>query len=118
MDWKAKIRESLAGERNVLDDDIIEELAAHASNAYEALRADGCDAAGARQQTLRLIESWRREAPHLRRRPRRPFTIEPPPVESLRFAGLMNDVRWRSGPSSSAGLAALPFSPWRLASAS
>src|SRR5262245_50641873 len=94
MDWKSRIRESVVESGTVLDEDVIEELADHVAAAYQRMRADGCDAVEAESHAAELIDSWRRQAPSLRRRSNQPIVVEPPSLESRCFAGLVNDVRY------------------------
>jgi predicted permease len=94
MDWKRKIRESLQESGVVLDEDVVEELSAHLAAAYQTMRADGCGEAEAVSHVDRLIDSWRRQAPHLRHRSNRSAPVEVPSAASTRFAGLFNDLRY------------------------
>src|SRR5438477_335879 len=94
MNWKTRIRDASAAAGQVLDDDILEELATHAICAYETARAEGCDAVEAERQVLTLVDSWICEAPQLRRRPRRPHVVEIPFNGVSRFAGFFNDLRY------------------------
>ena len=85
MDWKSKIRQSIMESGVVLDEDVVEELAVHAAAAYQTMRADGCDAVEAERHVGELIDSWRRQAPNLRRRANRAVAVEPAALESIRF---------------------------------
>src|SRR5262245_22023667 len=93
MDGRSRIQESLAASGHIPDEDVIEELAAHAAAFYEGRMADGDDAAEAEQHTTALIASWCDEAVRLHRRPR-PHAPAPPTVNSRRFVGLMHDLRY------------------------
>jgi hypothetical protein len=94
MDWKRRIRESLQESGVVLDEDVVEELAAHLAAAYQTMRAEGSDEAEAESHATRLIDSWRRQAPYLRHRSNRSALVEVPSEMSSRFAGLFNDLRY------------------------
>jgi hypothetical protein len=78
MDWQTRIRQALAGAPYVPEDDVIEELAQHASAVYDAARADGCTPAEAEQRVEALIARWRKDSDSLRhrstRRPNRAAT--------------------------------------------
>lgn len=94
MNWKQRIREGLATGPDVPDDDVVEELAQHARAMYEAARAEGCGHDEADARVTAQLERWRVERPSLRRRPRRPVTVEPPPSSASRFGGVLHDVRY------------------------
>src|SRR6266542_3526034 len=78
MDWKARLRAAFALDGHTPDDDVLEELSQHAAAAYERARADGCSQADAERHVDTLVAEWRRNAPVLKRRPRRPPVVEPP----------------------------------------
>ena len=95
MDWKSRVRAALATSSPIPDDDVLEELAQHARSMYEAARADGCADDEADQRVIDQFDRWRREAPALRHRPRRPPAVEPPPAAApSRLAGLAQDARY------------------------
>src|SRR5262245_66017306 len=76
MDWKSRIRERCRVECQTLDDDVLEELGQHAAAAYETARAEGRSHDEAVDGVDALVAEWRRTAPALRRRPRRPTVVE------------------------------------------
>ena len=93
MDWKAHIRAALKDAR-VPDDDVLEELAQHASSTYESARADGCTAEEASSRVDREIAEWRRDAAVLRHRARPAAAVESPPPSSRRLVGVSQDVSY------------------------
>ncbi len=92
-DVKARVKAALATTRHPPDDDIVEELAAHASTAYEAARADGCDAVDADGRVDALIAIWCSDAGRLRRRPKRDPIVVPPAGHSS-WSGIGHDVTY------------------------
>ena len=95
MDWQTRIRQALAGAPYLPEDDVIEELAQHASAVYDAAHAGGCTPAEAEQRVEALIARWREDSDSLRHRSARRPTIAPPPLESPRWgAGLWQDIRY------------------------
>ncbi len=93
MDWTSRVRATF-GYRSVPDDDVIEELAQHAAAAFEAARADGCDAADADRRVQDQIAAWTGDPALLTRRPRRAPAVEPPPATMPVLAGLAGDARY------------------------
>ncbi len=93
MDWKHRIRERCRIEGRTLDDDVLEELAQHAAVVYETARADGRTADRAAADVDALIDSWRGQAPALKRRPRRPTATEPGGERVRLLAGVVQDAR-------------------------
>jgi hypothetical protein len=79
MDWHARVRQAFVTSPHTPEDDVIEELAQHASAVFNALRAEGISPDEAQRRIEALIARWVDDAPMLRRRTdarRRP----PPPV--------------------------------------
>lgn len=93
MDWNERVRSAFAG-RPTPDDDVIEELAQHAADAWQAARADGLDPAEAARTVERQVQAWAADAAALRRTPRRPLAPPPPAPSTRRMAGLLQDVRY------------------------
>ena len=91
-DWKARVRRSLASAGHTPDEDILEELAAHATAVYEAARADGDTADEAAERVEALMAIWRSDATTFRRRPRREAAVVAPPTSTNPWAGLAQDV--------------------------
>src|SRR3982751_1348073 len=93
MDVKARIRSALI----TVDDDVVEELAQHASAIYASARAEGGDAAEAGRRVDDQIQAWATDPAVLRRRPKRPAIVEPPSMGSAGLATVLQDVRyaWR-----------------------
>jgi hypothetical protein len=94
VDWKSVIRESLTASGHTLDEDVVDELATHANDFYQARVFDGLDAADAKQQTNALITSWCGDAGVLKRRPRRAQAALAPVSASRPFTGLLHDTRY------------------------
>ena len=92
MTWNAHIRTAFGA--SAPDDEIIEELAQHAAAMYHAARADGADDAAAGRTVDEQIAVWVREAPVMRRRPRRAPAIEPPPLSRSSASSFFLDVRY------------------------
>src|SRR5437660_748316 len=92
MNWHAHIRTAFGA--SAPDDEIIEELAQHAAAMYHAARADGADDAAAGRTVDEQIAVWVREAPVMRRRPRRAPAIEPPPLSRSSASSFFLDVRY------------------------
>lgn len=94
-DWKHLISERFDAAGHAVDIDVVEELALHASAAWNRARADGLTSADADAHVMGLIDGWRREASALRHASRR-AAVEPPPP-ARRFAVLTDlfaDVRY------------------------
>ena len=95
MKWTDEIRAACAALPRLPDDDVVEELAQHASAAYAAARAEGLEEREAVSRVRTQVAAWCRDAGLLRRRPRRPPAVAPPPVaSSSRLAGLAQDLRY------------------------
>src|SRR5439155_7415712 len=92
MTWNAHIRTAFGA--SAPDDEIIEELAQHAAAMYHAARADGADDAAAGRTVDEQIAVWVREAPVMRRRPRRAPAIDPPPLSRSSASSFFLDVRY------------------------
>src|SRR3954464_14116067 len=90
MDVKARIRSALI----TLDDDVVEELAQHASAIYAAARAEGCDAPEAERRVDDQIQAWATDPAVLRRRPTRAVVVEPPSMGGAGLATVLQDVRY------------------------
>src|SRR5262245_31153585 len=58
MNWQNEIRGEFTRLAKQVDDSVIEELAQHATAAYEAARADGATTAEAEARVRALIGSW------------------------------------------------------------
>ena len=94
MSWNAEIRAALERQGHAPDPEIVEELAQHAAASYEKARAEGASRDEADGEIGRQIDAWCRDAGLLRRRPRRPPAVEPPPAGRGHFAGLAQDPRY------------------------
>ena len=94
MDWKSRIRERCRVDGQALDDDVLEELGQHAAAAYETARAEGRSHDQAVDGVDALVAEWRRTAPGLRRRPRRPTVIETGGDRPRLLAGIVQDARY------------------------
>ncbi|HEY3884044.1 MAG TPA: ABC transporter permease, partial [Vicinamibacterales bacterium] len=95
MTWKTRISEALAPA--ALDDDVLEELAQHASATYAAARAEGCDADEAERRVHDQIRAWVADPAVRQRRPRRAPAVDPPPGSALLASSVLQDARyaWR-----------------------
>src|SRR5690349_17297192 len=95
MNWHDRIRRAFTGPTP--DEDVVDELAQHASATYEAARADGCDVDEAQTVVDDQIREWAQNADALRRRPRRAPVVPPPGSVSLGPFALAHDIRyaWR-----------------------
>jgi putative ABC transport system permease protein len=95
MEWRDRIRAALASTEPPVHDDVVEELAQHASAMYEASRADGCSRDEAVVRVDDQIAAWRVDARRLRHPSRRPAMIQPPPsASSSGLSGLAHDARY------------------------
>ena len=95
MSWKTRISEAFAPD--VLDDDVIEELAQHAAATYAAARADGYSEDDATRRINDQIHRWVADPALRRRRPRLAPSVEPPPARASLFSSVLQDARyaWR-----------------------
>jgi predicted permease len=91
MDWKARVSAAF-GDKGRPDDDVIEELAQHAADAFHTARASGRDESAALADVDRQVASWAGDPAALRRRARR--EAEPVPPASTGWTGLLQDVRF------------------------
>ena len=71
-DWRREIASRVRSAGHDLDDDLLEELAQHASALYERERADGASHDEAAAAVMGQIGTWTSEAAALTRRGRRP----------------------------------------------
>lgn len=92
MNWKTRISDAFGGV--ALDDDVLEELAQHATATYAAARAEGCDPDAAEGRVRSQIEAWVTDPAVRRRRPRRPPAIEPPTESAPLVASVLQDARY------------------------
>lgn len=93
MDWNQEVRTAFA--LRPIDDDVVEELAQHASLAYQRALADTPDPAEAERLTRELISQWAAD-PAFRRRlspPTSEDALAPAPVDRSRLAGLGQEIR-------------------------
>src|SRR5262245_29376114 len=92
MNWTRCIRNEFARLRKRVDDTVIEELSQHASDAYQAARAEGESQAEAESRGFELVISWCAATSGPRRVERAPL-VEFPPAPRARLTGLGQDVR-------------------------
>jgi len=94
MDWTEPIREIARQAGRDLEPEVIEELASHAQNAYDASCARGSTTAEAEAHVIQLIGVWVALADGLRRPPRRRPAVDPPRAGSRRVTGVFQDLRY------------------------
>ena len=93
MEWTARVRAAFEPTGQP-EDDVIEELAQHARDADEALRAEGRSEAEARVVVERQLRQWAADAAALRRRARPPAPPPPSSSSGPLLGGLLQDVRY------------------------
>lgn len=93
-DWQQQLHRRIEANGHTCDADVLAELATHATLAYEAALAESGNAREAEQQVHALIETWVREAGHLRRCSRRSSAIPPPAAGGSFLASVAQDVRY------------------------
>ncbi|MGE5243198.1 MAG: ADOP family duplicated permease [Betaproteobacteria bacterium] len=93
LDFRPQLRAALP----TVDDDIIEELAEHASAVYGGALAEGCPTDEAQRRVDAQVAAWTASARTLGRRPKRQPAIPSPPVTASFIGALWQDVRyaWR-----------------------
>jgi hypothetical protein len=92
VNWKDEVRTAF-GDHEV-DEGVVEELAEHASLAYQRLVADAVEPTEAKRRIRQSVADWTRD-PALHRRRGRFDAVEPPPLESSsRVAGLAREIRY------------------------
>src|SRR5262245_11699087 len=92
MDWKTEVTAEFTRRKKSVDATVIEELTQHASDAYEAARADGATSAEAEASVRALIRSWCSGTTGPRRLERAPL-VEAAPAGRSPFSGLALDFR-------------------------
>jgi predicted permease len=92
VDWHAYIRSAFPAA--VPDDDVIDELAQHASLAYDAARAQGCGDVEARRRVDEQVRDWVKDASLLHRPVRRSPAPAPPSSTRRNVTGVLQDVRY------------------------
>ena len=92
MNWTRCIRNEFDRLRKSVDDTVVEELAQHAADAFEAARADGAPADDANARVQALIASWCAGTAGPRRIERTPL-VEAAPAARSPFSGLALDLR-------------------------
>jgi putative ABC transport system permease protein len=93
-DWTGRIHRALAVAGHPIDPEIVDELAQHARVLYDTARAEGASPEAAGQRVDAQIAIWCREAPHLKRRPRRAPAVEAPAPGRSPLVGFAHDVRY------------------------
>jgi predicted permease len=92
MNWDAEITAEFTRREISVDASVVEELAQHASAAYEAARADGMSGSDAEASVRALIGSWC-SGTHGPRRIERTPLAEAAPAGRSPFSGLALDLR-------------------------
>jgi hypothetical protein len=103
MEWTARVRAAFPDERRP-EDDVLEELAQHAADAYAAEGALGRSHEEALEAVDRQIREWALDPAALQRRIRRRPAPAPPPVSAPLFSGVLHDARYASSGASRATL--------------
>jgi predicted permease len=93
-EWREHVRSVLLHYTDRPDDDVIEELAQHAADAFSAARADGMAGDEARTRVARDVQQWCEARAVQRRRPSRPGVVVPPASRSRGLAGVGQDLRY------------------------
>jgi predicted permease len=94
MNWRDYVRTALGHHTPHPDDDVVEELAQHAGDAFAAARAEGVSVQDAEARVCADIERWCSERTVQSRRPKRPPVIVPPDAASTGLTGLWQDARY------------------------
>lgn len=95
MDWKSRVRAAFATAATIPGDEVLEELAQHASSMYAAARADGCSHQEADRRVADQLDRWRHDAAALRHKTRRLPAVEPPHADRSSFlSGIIQDIRY------------------------
>ena len=99
-DWRRRLEDGFARAGHHPDDAVLDELAQHAQDAWDAARTAGHDERDADAQVAALIAGWIAEGAQLTRRRAQPAAVEPPPVHAHppRLRGLWQDVPVRRSP--------------------
>jgi len=92
MQWQHDIRAALQRHLHPIDDDVVEELAQHATASFQQARADGATPEEATTRVRTLIDGWCAAAP--RRRLRQAPAIEPAPPPAGGWIGIGRDLRY------------------------
>ena len=92
MNWHTEVRAEFTRLNKSIDDTVVEELAQHASAAFEAARADGASMSDAEATVRALIAGWCANTTGPRRIERAPLLASTPASGSW-FAGLGLDLR-------------------------
>ena len=94
MNWNNRIRTAF-GSLPIPADDVVEELAQHASAMYAAARAEGRSHEEADRRVAAQIDGWRAAAAALRHKSRRTAAVPPPPSESSSFlSSIVQDTKY------------------------
>lgn len=96
-DWHARLRDAFQRRGAEIDRDVIDELAQHAEQAYDASRADGLSHDQAADAIDRLIAGWAADPDALHRVVRKRPATPPPPSPASALSGAWADViyGWR-----------------------
>ena len=93
MDWQAHVRQALSGGR-LPDDDVIEELAQHAADRWQAAKAGGRSDEEALAHVDRQLRIWAEDAGNLHRRTPSPSPAPPPLASPSPWSGLLQEIRY------------------------
>jgi predicted permease len=94
MDWSSTIREAAQRAGRVLDQEVIEELGAHAQSAFDASCARGSTVVEAEGHVTQLIDVWLARSDGLQHPPYRLPAVDPPRAESRPLTGALQDLRY------------------------
>lgn len=94
MNWQAEIRRRLNRAGAEPNDDVIEEMAQHASAAFERARADGVEVEEAASRVRRMIDGWCEDPAIALRRARRREAVTIAESQARGMTGLAADIRY------------------------
>ncbi len=94
MDWKTDVRTALGRHQPEPDEQVVLEIAQHATALFEAERADGRSPEEAKDRIREQIEIWCRDVADYPRRRSPVPAVEPPPATSSRLTGWAHDIRY------------------------
>lgn len=94
MDWKTDVRTALGRHQPEPDEQVVLEIAQHATALFETECADGRSREEAKDRIREQIEIWCRDVADYPRRRSPVPAVEPPPATSSRLTGWAHDMRY------------------------